>query len=145
MSTSDFFLGPVPTSDRHRELWLQHVAGFILFEDMRGYAIDRLDPSLEETARKAALKAIDDTVYGLMMVLDGVSGSLANAQHAVRLQTKVCLESSSDELIALVDLFDGDGMSMGFHSWREGDFGEDPVAVLKQTPGWPAQPDGRQP
>jgi hypothetical protein len=66
-----------------------------------------------------------------MMVLDGVSGNLANAKHPVRFQTRVCLESSSDELIAVVDLFEGDGMCMGFHSWREGDFGEDPVAVSK--------------
>jgi hypothetical protein len=131
MSTSDFFLGPVPKPDRHRELWLQHAAGFILFEDMRGYAIDQLDPNLDETARKAALKAIDDTVYGLMMILDGVSGNLANAEHSVRLQTKVCLESKSDEPIASIDLFHGDGMCMGFHMWRQGDFGEDLVAVLK--------------
>ena len=115
MSTSDFILGPAPTPDRHRELWLQHAAGFILFEDMRGYAIERLDPSLDDTAKKAALKAIDDTVYGLMMILDGVSGRLGNDEHSVRLQTKVCLESKSDELIASVDLFQGDGMCMGFH------------------------------
>ena len=138
MSTSDFFLGSAPAPDRHRELWLQHAAGFILFEDMRGYAVNQLDPSLDETARTAALKAIDDTVYGLMMVLDGVTGGLANAEHSVHLQTKVCLESSSDELIACVDLFHGDGMCMGYHMWRQGDFGEDPVAVLKRTPGWQA-------
>jgi hypothetical protein len=134
MSTVDFVLGPAPSPDRHRELWLQQAAGFILFEDMRGYAIEQLDPGLDETARKAALKAIDDTVYGLVMVLDGVSGSLSNAEHSVRLQAKVCLESKSDGLIASVDLFHGDGMCMGFHFWREGDFGKDPVAVLKQTP-----------
>ena len=127
MSTSDFFLGPAPAPDRHRELWLQHAAGFILFEDMRGYAIERLDPNLDEAAKQAALKAIDDTVYGLMMILDGVTGHLAN----VRLQTKVRLESKSDEPIASIDLFHGDGMCMGFHMWREGDFGEDLVAALK--------------
>jgi hypothetical protein len=131
MSTSDFFLGPAPTPDRHRELWLQHAAGFILFEDMRGYAIDRLDPSLDEATKKTALRAIDDTVYGLMMILDGVSGGLANAEHSVRLQTRICLKSKSDETIASIDLFHGDGMCMGFHMWRQGDFGEDLVAVLK--------------
>ena len=131
MSTSDFFLGPLPTPDRHRELWLQHAAAFILFEDMRGYAINQLDPSLDEAAKKAALKAIDDTVYGLMMILDGVSGGLANAEHSVRLQTKVSLESTSGDLITSIDLFHGDGMCMGFHLWRQDDFGEDPVAVSK--------------
>ena len=32
MSTSDFELATPPTGVRQRELWLQHAAGFILFE-----------------------------------------------------------------------------------------------------------------
>ena len=81
MSTSGFVLGLPPSSQRRRELWLQHAAGFILFEDVRNYAIERLDRALDATARAAALKAIDDAVYGLMMVIDGVSGGLGNAEH----------------------------------------------------------------
>src|SRR5262245_1598097 len=124
MSTSDFFLGLHQRQIGIASCGFKHAAGFILFEDMRGYAIDQLDPSLNEAARKAALKAINDTVYGLMMILDGVSGDLANAEHSVRLQAKVCLKSKSDEPIASIDLFHGDGMFMGFPMWRQGDFGE---------------------
>ena len=86
MSTEDFVLGPLPTSERRRELWLQHAAGFICFRDMRGYAIEKIDPGLDDKARAAALKAIDDTVYGLMMVVDGVSGGLRNTEYLVHLQ-----------------------------------------------------------
>ena len=51
-------------------MWVQNVSGFILFEDVRGYAMSRLDPALDSSAQTAAIKAIDDAVYGLMMVLD---------------------------------------------------------------------------
>ena len=136
MSSSDSVLGPPPTSQRHRELWLQHAAGFIFFEDVRAYASERLDPTLDETARMAALKAIDDAVYGLMMVLDGVTGSLGNSEYLVHLQTKVCLSrnrAKSEAPIDSIDLFHGDGMCMGFHQWLQGDFGEDPVAIPRRS------------
>ncbi len=135
MSSSDYILGPPPMAQRRRELWLQHAAGFIFFEDVRGYAIERLDPTLDETGRKAALKAIDDAVYGLMMVIDGVTGGLCDSEYAVHIQTNVRLRRRhTDEVIESLDLFDGDGMCMGFHGWLQDDFGADPVALPKAKP-----------
>jgi hypothetical protein len=135
MSTSDFILAPLPTSERHRELWIQHAVGFILFEDVRDWAIQELDPNLDATARAAALKAINDTVYGLMMVIDGVSGGLRNSEYVVHLQTKACLtRTESGEVTYSLDLNASDGFCMGYHGWLEGDFGEDPVAVAKAAP-----------
>jgi len=124
-------LGPTPILPRSRELWLQHAAGFILFRDVRQYAIDRLDPTLDGTARAAALKAIDDAVYGVMMVMDGVTGDLRNSENVVHLRTEVCLSkcSMTGEPIDCIILADGDGMCMGFHSWIEGDFGSDRVTA----------------
>jgi ligand-binding sensor domain-containing protein len=130
MSTGDFILAPPPASERRRELWIQHAVGFILFEDVRGWAMQRLDPNLDATAKAAALKAINDTVYGLMMVLDGVSGSLRNSEYSVHLQTKACLTpAGSDEVTYALDLQDSDGFCMAYHAWLEGDFGDDPVFV----------------
>jgi hypothetical protein len=132
MSTSDFILGPLPTSERRRELWIQHTVGFILFEDVRGWAIQNLDPNLDSTARAAALKAIDDTLYGLMMVIDGVSGGLRNSEYLVHLQAKACLTRiETGEVTYSLDLNNGDGFCMGYHGWLEGDFGKEPVAVSK--------------
>jgi hypothetical protein len=123
-------LGPTPSSPRSRELWLQHAAGFILFRDIRRYAVGNLDPSLNETARSAALKAIDDALYGAMMVIDGVTGALANSEYVVHLRTEVCLKNAATgEPIESMDLREGDGMCMGYHAWIEGDFGQDPVTV----------------
>lgn len=33
-------------------------------------------------------------------------------------------------IIEQMDLRDGDGVCMGFHSWKEGNFGTDPVAAV---------------
>jgi hypothetical protein len=127
MSTSDYQLSTPPTDPHERELWLQHAAGFILFQDMREYARQQIDPSLNDEARAAAEKGIDDAVYGMMMILDGVTGGLANDTNRVNLRVAVELASNTtDEPAATVDLFDGDGMCMGYHGWRENDFGDKP-------------------
>jgi len=53
------------------------------FEDVRRYAIERIDPQLSADARAAAEKGIDDAVYGLMMIIDGVTGGISNANRSV--------------------------------------------------------------
>ncbi len=135
MATHEHELADAPTQPRARELWLQHAAGFIVFEDVRRYAMERIDPKLTGKARAAVQKGIDDAVYGLMMVIDGVSGGLSNAKHKVNLNLTVRLETRGEvkRIESEVDLFQGDGMCMGYHGWLEGDFGSDPV-VLSAKP-----------
>jgi len=121
-----------PQGDRPLELWLQHATGRILFEDVRGYAIDRIEQALSAEAQAAAKKGIDDALYGLMMVLDGVTGALANETQRVELAVQARLVNRSPEKIVVeLDVKDGDGMCMGYHGWLEGNYGEDPVAVRK--------------
>jgi hypothetical protein len=132
MSTDEYRLTAPPQQARRRELWLQQAAGFILFEDVRRYARDRLDPTVDAATRAAAEHAIDDTLYGLMMVIDGVTGALRNPQNRVELRVTARLvrrADSHEELVEELDLADGDGMCMGYHGWVAGDFGKDPVAV----------------
>jgi hypothetical protein len=124
-------LAPPPAHGRARELWLQHAAGAILFSDVRGYALGRLDPKLDANARDAAARAIDDALYGVMMVADGVTGGLANETHQVALSVSVRLEEKG-KVVERLDLADGDGVCMAFHCWRDVDFGTSPV--LEPTP-----------
>jgi hypothetical protein len=124
-------LAPPPPAGRTRELWLQHAAGAILFADVRDYARSRLDPKLGPEARDAAIKAIDDALYSVMMVADGVTGGLANATHRVALSVSVRLEAKG-KVVERLDLSDGDGVCMAFHGWKDGDFGASPV--LEPTP-----------
>jgi hypothetical protein len=133
MATWQHELVAPPTEPRDRELWLQHAAGFIFFEDVRRYAIERIDPALNDEARAAVKKGIDDAVYGLMMVIDGVAGGLSNASHSVYVDFIVHLAARGNSMdggvLSDVDLRQGDGMCMGYRGWLEGDFGENPVSV----------------
>lgn len=131
MSTSDFVLSDVPTDPRQLELWLQHAAGFILFEDVRNYALERLDPNLDPASRALAMAAVNDAMYGLMMVVDGVSGSIRNDDHAVDLTMTVRLRRR-DTGITEMGLQEGDGMCMGHHGWVDGDVGAQPVAAPRR-------------
>lgn len=137
MGTWQYELVEPPVEPEARELWLQHAAGFILFEDVRRYAMDRMDPNLTDDARIAAQKGIDDAVYGLMMVIDGVGGALLNSSHEVYIdfiaRFRMRSESENEPVLSEIDLRDGDGVCMGYHGWLEGDFGEDSVAEPRPT------------
>ena len=129
MASGDFVLAEPPADPHARQLWLQHAAGLILFEDVRGYARSLVDANAPENERAAAFAAIDDTVYGVMRVIDGIPGPFRGNGRSISLQTRVHLESEIDgHLEEELDLGAGDGMAIGFHGWLEGDFGESPLA-----------------
>jgi hypothetical protein len=132
MATYNYVLTDPPSDQRTRELWLQHGAGFIMFQDIRQYAIDAIPATYSHAAREAAMKGIDDAVYGLMMVIDGVTGGLSNDKYRLSLQTKVQLETvDGGGLVQELDLFKGDGMCMGYHGWKDDDYGGVRPAVAK--------------
>jgi hypothetical protein len=132
MPSWQFALQAPPQGDRARELWLQNAVGRILSEDVRCYAIERVEQTLSDDARAAALKGIDDALYGLMMVLDGVSGVLANETHRVEVAVQARLVSRHlENVVAELDLKNSDGMCMAFHGWLEGEYGDDPVVAQK--------------
>jgi hypothetical protein len=118
-----FKLTDPPNTERTRELWLQHAAGFILFQDIRKYAIDRIPDNTDDNIKELIVKGIDDAVYGLMMIMDGVAGHLNNDQYAVSIESIIKLKSQGDT-IQEINTLDGDGMCMGFHGWKENDFGD---------------------
>src|ERR1700756_2091789 len=144
MATWEHELVDPPAEPRARELWLQHAAGFIFFQDVRRYAIERIDPALTDEARAAVQKEIDDAVYGLMMVIDGVTGGISSASRTVYIDFIVRLatrgDSENSQLLAEVDLRHGDGMCVGYHGWLEGDFGKIPVAVPRSGTKSQAEP-----
>lgn len=140
MATYDFKLSEPPSDSRKRELWMQHGIGFILFQDVRDYALQQIDPSLKDDEKAAAIKAINDTVYGLMMVLDGVTGTLANDSRRMNLRVFAELaDVETDEVLESLDLMDGDGMCMAYHGWIENDFGD----ILPYTVEPKSEEDGQ--
>lgn len=115
-----------PIEKRDREVWLQHAAGFLVFENIRKYAIDKIDPQEHEAIKEKITKAINDTIYGMMMQMDGIFDPLENDEYRVELQSSVLL-FKNDEVIEAINTLDSDGMCMGYHDWMEGDFGEDKI------------------
>ena len=107
-------------------MWLQHAAGFILFEKVRASGLATLEPDAPEDIRKAVGVAIDATIYALMMQIDGVTGGLRSDERELNLTFGVELVEH-DSVVAKFDLREGDGMCMGFHYWVEGDFGDSAV------------------
>ncbi len=120
-----------PEDDRNRELWLQHVAGFIIFQDMRNYAVERIPIDTTEEIKEQIIKGVDDAIYGLMMMMDGVSGTLSNDEYLVRIESKILLEKN-EIVIQEINTLEGDGMCMGFHGWKEGDFGSNAVYTVDE-------------
>lgn len=132
MSTDHYELAAAPLDPRRRELWLQHAAGFILFENVRKQALGEIDQNASAEARRAAEKAIDDCMYRLMMLVDGVTSGLSNRDHEIELRMVTRLVCANDDKTAQeLDLREGDGACMGFHGWKQGDFGVDPIALRR--------------
>ena len=119
-----------PEGERAKDLWLNHAIGYTLIRDVRDYARERTDPKLSTEAKAAADKAIDDALYGLMMVLDGVPEPFKNGRYFVALESEIVLYDGESEAIR-TDFFEG--FCMGYHGWVEGDFGEDPITEFDQT------------
>lgn len=93
---------------------------------MRAAAVRQIDSALDAAARAAAEKAVDDAMYALMQVVDGVTGGLVDDRRRLSVAMKVSLVEDG-KTIESIDLVDGDGMCIGFHMWRDGDFGMNPV------------------
>ena len=130
MGTSQLEILCPPQQAHTLELWLQHAAGRILFKDVRAYATEKIDPTLPDEIRLAVQKGIDDAMYGLMMVIDGVSGVLKSGPQSVEFSVTARLVNREQPGIAAeLDLRDGDGMCMGYHGWLDGAYGDNIVAL----------------
>lgn len=122
-----YILTNPPLEERDRELWLQHAAGHIIFKQMREYAVGRIPKETDASTREKIVSGIDDAVYAYMMLLDGVFSPFDNEQYEVSIDTRILLTKKDGEIVKAINTLDGDGMCMGFHGWKEGDFGEDPI------------------
>ena len=56
MATWEHELADPPSEPRALELWLQHAAGFIVWEDVRKYAREQVNPVLPAEVRTAVEK-----------------------------------------------------------------------------------------
>jgi hypothetical protein len=128
----EFKLAKPPSGERALELWMQHAAGLIFFEKVRAAGLATIEPGAPGEIRAAVELAVDATAYALMMQIDGVSGGLRGAGHELELSFGVQL-ARGQSVVGKLDLREGDGMCLGFHSWVEGNFGKDAVVARAHT------------
>jgi hypothetical protein len=57
------------------------------------------------------------------------SGILSNKDYSLEWVTKILLKCNGN-IVKEINTLDGDDMCMGFHGWKEGDFGDDDIIVL---------------
>ena len=62
-----------------------------------------------------------------MKVVDGIPAPFQNEEYRLRLRMIVELTNRMTNETETLDLFEGDGMTMGYHDWISGSFGDDPV------------------
>lgn len=113
-----------PTDEHARWIKMGHFFGKTMMEEIKGRAEERIDPNISAEARMAAEKAIKDTMYGFMMLLDGVTGCDIDEEHGVEfaLMARV-FNSNTREYLEEIELApEGDGLCMGFHMWEDGEF-----------------------
>jgi hypothetical protein len=56
---------------------------------MRNYTIKEIPAMVDEKTREMVIKGIDDAVYGLMMIMDGVVGVPKNDEYAVSIESNI--------------------------------------------------------
>ncbi len=100
---------PENLTDRELELWLQNAAGVLIFENIRNYAIRKIPESLTIEQQTEINQGIDNTIYGFMMMMDGVAGALENEEYSVRIENKIVLEKNGERILE-IDTLESDGM-----------------------------------
>ena len=117
----------VPEEPRERSLWVQHRTGLLLMTEVRQRVIDDLPADLSDETRAVACKAVDDTLYCLMMLVEGVVAPARDASGGIDFEVDLVgrlVDSGTGEVLHTESLRDGDGACMGLTGWLEGDYGD---------------------
>lgn len=72
-----------PTEEHARWIKMGHFFGKTLMDEVKGYALGRINENCSDEEKLTAEKAVSDTLYGFMMLLDGVVESSIDKDHGV--------------------------------------------------------------
>ena len=103
--------------------WIQagHTFGKHLMEASRDYAFERVPENATPEERAIAQKAALDAIYGMMMLLDGVTAPKIDGANRIEyvLTARIIPEGASPSIEEFELAPDGDGLCMGYHYWIE--------------------------
>lgn len=113
-----------PIDEHARWIKMGHFFGRTLMDNVKGYAKEKINSNCSVEERLIAEKAISDTLYGFMMLLDGITDSSLDKDYGVEfaLIARV-FDQNTREYLEEIELAPyGDGLCMGIHMWEDGEF-----------------------
>lgn len=117
----------IPADPGFRSVWLQNMVGRELMTHVRQRTRDELPPDLSAEAREAALRAVDEALYSLTMLVDGIFAPTRDETGRIQFQVDLVgrlQDVETGEVLHAESLHDGDGACGWMAGWLEGDFGE---------------------
>jgi hypothetical protein len=111
-----------PKSKDGRRIEMTNHFGRDLMIAARNYAFEKIPAEASPEAKRLARKALLDAIYGVTMLLDGVSNNLIDEQRSVEyaLMARVVTRDDKAETLEEIELApDGEGLCMGYHDWVE--------------------------
>lgn len=111
-------------TDTH-ERWIDaaNIFGAQLFTTAREEQISNLSESLTERERTIAVESIDNTLYAVLMMLDGVADLKLDSKHSTEYSLMQRVFDEESKLVSEIELApNGDGLCMGFHDWKANEF-----------------------
>jgi hypothetical protein len=122
-----FEIGQLPEDEHAHLIHLSNAFGRLLFDVVRAPAREGAK-SIPDSCRPSVESLLDDQLYAVLQMLDGVTMPLGNDQIRAEFVLKARLRDRSDlSAVEEVELGpNGEGFCMGFQGWRDGDFGAVP-------------------
>lgn len=119
----------VPEDPQERSLWMQEMTGLMQMTRVRQSVINDLPDDLSAVARAAACKAVDDTLYSLMMLVDGIFAPVRDAADKIGFDVDIVgklVEPGTGRVLHTESLHDGEGACTWLVGWLEDDYGDLP-------------------
>ncbi len=103
-----------------------HTFGHLLMTHARDDALQQLPETTGAEARDIAAKAVNDALYNVMMILEGVAGVQIGGDRSLEFAL-VARVRESEQPYRIVEEFElapngEEPACMGFHLWKDGDF-----------------------
>lgn len=117
---------PIPYeqwSDDEHARWVQmgNTFGRHLVEYARDYASQGIPKDASSEATTVAQKALQDALYGVMMILDNVTANRIDDQYRVEYVLTARIMKKNTDTSETIELSPGgDGLCAGFHGWTTG-------------------------
>ena len=124
MRPNEMDVGPIPEDPHARLIHLSNAFGRVLFDLARNPARERTR-SMPEEVQSQAQTLVDDVLYAVVQLVDGVTSPIGNDQLDLQFVLSARLrDKRTRQTIELVEPGpNGEGLCIGFADWVQGDFG----------------------